>query len=195
MLLLNQLGRLGIEVPQFLEIGVCHPLIRNNTFLLNLLFSKSNKYRGVLVEANPLCWDLIKAYRHNDILIQGGVSPTEGEMEFYIFPNKLGFCTFNKAIADKLIEKGEKYQITQVKTKNINRIIEENFECTPDVLSLDAEGLDFEILCNLDLSKHPIRIILCEAMKNHKAQIINHLKEHGYSLRATTWENQMWVRP
>ena len=69
-LLINQLH---LDTVTFLEIGVCHPIMRNNTYLLYELFSKIVGYKGVLVEANPFCWSLIKEYRPKDILVSGGV--------------------------------------------------------------------------------------------------------------------------
>ena len=195
VLLINQLGRLGIAVPQYLEIGVCHPVVNNNTYLLNQVYSNATGYRGVLVEANPTDWNLIEEYRPNDILIHGGVAPTEAEMPFYSFTKRIGHSTFDKEIAQKWIDKKEEYEIYNVRTYSINRIINDNFQRVPDVLSLDAEGYDFAILKDLDFNKYPIRIILCEPRKNQKKELADFLRSHGYVWRATTWENQMWVLP
>ena len=92
-----------------------------------------------------------------------------------------------------MIKKGIPYKEYKINTQSINRIIAGNFERVPDVLSLDAEGLDFEILKDLDMEKYPIKIICCETIKRYKAEIEDLMKANGYRLSATTCENEIWV--
>lgn len=193
ILIVNQLAKFRIEVPQYLEIGVFHPINRNNTYLLNRLYSGNPHYRGVLVEANPLCWQLIEEYREEDELIRGGVSSREGKLEFTVFPTRPGLSTFNSEISQKWINKKIAYKKYMIKTSSINHIIKEHFDRVPDVLSLDAEGLDYEILSDLDFVSYPIRIIVLEAMDMYKKQLESMMKIRGYQLAASTWENQIWV--
>ncbi len=87
LIVLNLIRNIGISSIRFLEIGVCHPVFRNNTYLLNEQFSDRSNYRGVLVEANPLCWDLIQKYRSNDMLLKCGVGNSKGKCTFYSFPD------------------------------------------------------------------------------------------------------------
>ncbi len=194
MLVLNQLGKLGIRTPRVLEIGVCHPIVRNNTYLLNQLYSKEEGYEGVLVEANPLCWPLIEDYRESDTLVRGGVDSRAGEELFYIFPIAPGLSTFDREEAQRLIDRGFEYRTETIRTWNINTIVEEHFTGTPDVFSLDTEGLDYRILCDLDFEKYPIRIIICEETSDTKEKMEKLMRSRGYMLFASTLENQLWCR-
>lgn len=124
-LTLMAVRQIGLETVRYLEIGVCHPVMRNNTWLLREQFKNTKGYRGVLVEANPLCWDLIHEYRASDTLLECGVTTNvhSGRAAFYAFPELLGHSTFVKEIADKESAKGAKCIKYEIPTKNINRII------------------------------------------------------------------------
>ena len=193
LLILNQMAKFRISVPQYLEIGVLHPICRNNTFLLNQLYSNKIGYKGVLVEANPMCWPLIETYRKEDILVRVGVANTEGEMKFNAFPTKPGLSTFNEERAERVKKWGVEFKEYIIQTVRIDRLIEENYSRTPDILSIDAEGLDYDILSDLDMERYPIKIILCEVIPSCKDKIEKLMLQNGYRLSATTWENQMWV--
>lgn len=195
MLVLMLSRQLELETVQFLEIGVCHPIMRNNTYLLYEQFSHMEGYKGVLVEANPLCWDLITEYRSKDILIKKGVGNCRGKRVFYTFPNLLGHSTFVKKQAQEKISKGYICVENEIETEKIDNIIEQNFDKTPDILAIDAEGMDYEILLDWNHVKHPIRIIISEIMEGErKGDIEQLMEEKGYRAYAKTLENTIWVR-
>lgn len=193
-LLLMLIRQLELETVQFLEIGVCHPIIRNNTFLMYENFSYLDGYRGVLIEANPLCWDLIKEYRKKDILLPIGVGKEKDNLIFYSFPNLLGHSTFVKEITDKKKKAGYQCQEIEVNVENINTIIEQNFEHVPDFLALDAEGMDFDILMSWNWEKYPFKGIISEMMEEDEKNINEIMYERGYRIYAKTIENIIWVR-
>lgn len=191
-LLLSAIRQIGLSCVKYLEIGVCHPIIRNNTYLLNNQFSMKEEYEGVLVEANPLCWDLIKEYRKNDKLLMCGIAKRDEKMPFYIFPNYLGHSTFVKEIAEKGKQDGFEYKIVEVSVKNINSIIEENFHDVPDILSLDAEGMDYEILMSWDYKKYHFKIIVSEIMDDFEI-LQEMMVQRGYKMYTRTLENVIWI--
>ena len=190
--LLNQIR--GADNLQFLEVGVCHPIMRNNTYLLYEIFSKLPGYKGVLVEANPLCWNLIEEYRSKDKLIKKGIGLEKGVMPFYAFPGLLGHSTFVYELAEKKKKKGHDYQVIDVDIDTLNQIIEENFDRTPDLLAIDAEGLDFQILKSWDYKKYPFKIIISEMMEENEDEIKKIMAERGYKIYAMTVENVIWLR-
>lgn len=194
MLILMLTRQLGLETVQFLEVGVCHPIMRNNTYLLYEQFSHMDGYRGILVEANPLCWDLITEYRPEDILIKKGIGNCKGKSIFYAFPNLLGHSTFVKEAAQEKISKGYICEKIEVETERIDNIIDQNFDRIPDILAIDAEGLDFEILSDWNHEKYPIRIIISEIMEEKKYNIEQLMDKKGYRFFAKTLENIIWVK-
>lgn len=196
IILLFLINQLELNTIKYIEIGVCHPIIRNNTFMLNELFSQQEGYQGVLVEANPMCWGLIEDYRKNDKLLKMGVSAQGDikELTFYAFPGLLGHSTFNKKLADETKTKGYDCKEYIVPIKRINEVIAENFDCVPDILAIDAEGLDFQILSDLDSDRYPIQIIVAENMDDSENKIGELMKKKEYKMYAKTVENTIWTR-
>lgn len=195
-ILVTLLRQLHLNTLQYLEIGVCHPIFRNNTYLLNEMYSNYDGYKGVLVEANPLCWDLIEEYRSNDILLKYGVSVNTDveKATFYMFPHFLGHSTFVEKTAREIIREGYTCEKLEIPTKNINAIIAENFITTPDILSLDVEGMDYDVIKSWDEEKYPIKIVLTEVCECGEKRIENLMIKKGYKCFATTMENAIWVQ-
>ena len=78
----------------------------------------------------------------------------------------MGHSTFVKEIADEEIRGGAQCKKTDVEMQGINDIIADNFDHTPDLLAIDAEGMDFIIISDWNSIKHPIRIVITELMEN-----------------------------
>lgn len=196
ILLFSLINQLQLQTIKYIEIGVCHPVMRNNTFMLNELFSDTEGYRGCLVEANPICWDLIQDYRKNDCLVKAGVKAEQqlDELIFYAFPGLLGHSTFKKSIADELIKKGYKCCKYNVPVLTLDSIIEQYFDETPDVLAIDAEGVDYEVLCSWDSEKYSFKIVITEIMQDEEKLMENLMISKGYKIYSKTIENILWVK-
>lgn len=183
--------------PSYLELGVCNPTTGSNTFLF---YTRGAK--GVLVEADKTQIDTIKKIRPNDVVIHAGVSSSgQSEAEFYVFDLQ-GYNTFAK---DEALhrEKNSRHKIVRVdkvKLQSINSIIANNFKTYPDLLSIDIEGLDYEVLKSLDYTKYPIPIICAETctfsethIKSKNKLIEELMKEKGYLIYADTYVNTIFV--
>lgn len=192
LLVFSLIQQIGLKSIKFLEIGVCHPVFRNNSYLLNELFSTMPDYKGVLVEANPTCWDLIEDYRPQDKLLKMGAGGdiSSSSAKFYMFPNLLGHSTFSKSLANEVINRGYKCEEINVEVEPINKILSENFDETPDILFLDAEGLDIEILQSCDLIRWPFKVIVFEAPETEKEYDFM----SNYYVYARTVENIILVK-
>ncbi len=188
MILLELIKRLGLKELNYMDIGVCHPVMRNNTYLLAQL-----GYQGVLIEPNPKFHDLINQYRPKDRLLKIGAGAQDSKLEFYMFPDKLGYSTFIKEIADARKNIGYSYDIYPIPVVNINSILDENFSTCPAVISIDTEGLDYEILKKLDTEHFPVKIILCETL-GEKTAFDELMALKGYRLYLTNIENSIYVR-
>jgi Methyltransferase FkbM domain len=85
--------------------------------------------------------------------------------------------------------------------QSVNEIILEHFSGNaPDLISIDVEGLDFEILSSIDFRKYRPTVICVETIsfsdnfggvKNK--DIPEYLQQHGYFLYADTWINSIFV--
>lgn len=187
IILLELAFRLGIEEISYLDVGVCHPVMRNNTYIFNEL-----GYKGVLVEPNPEFHSLIQTYRSNDTLLKIGVSSQKDELTYYSFPEVPGLNTFVEEAAKTRKNYGWKCLTQKILLEDINTIIEENFALCPNILDIDVEGLDYKILQSLDTDKYPIDIIMCECFADdHK--LLELMSVKGYKIYAHTIENYIFV--
>lgn len=83
---------------------------------------------------------------------------------------------------------------------DINKIIADNFEMAPNFLSLDVEGLDFEIIKSLDFTKYKPEVLCLETLEvaENRVEIknlkmINYIKSKGYMVYADTYINSIFV--
>ncbi|MEI6056746.1 MAG: FkbM family methyltransferase [Lentisphaerota bacterium] len=187
----------NIDRIEYLDIGTNLPDICNNTFMF---YVKGN--HGVCVEANPELIEDIKSKRVRDKVINAGVSVKSDYVgELYIFDSNQ-ISTFNKNEADKRINSG-KYKIidtVKVPMVSINRLIKENFKPFPHLLSLDIEGLDFEVIKTLDFDLYPIPVICmetCAYSENHirtkDNSILDFMESKDYEVYADTYINTIFV--
>jgi FkbM family methyltransferase len=191
------LQELNIQTPSYLELGVCNPIIGSNTYR----FYKRGA-NGILVEADSTQIEFIKKARPNDKVINLGISASnQTEAEFYVFDIQ-GYNTFIKEEALHR-EKNSPYKIIRidnVKLESINNIISQNFSTYPTLLSIDIEGLDFEVLKSLDTEQFPIPIICAETctysethIKPKDLSIDELMKSKGYVVYADTYINTIFV--
>ena len=189
--------QLNISQPSYLELGVCKPILGSNTYRF---YKQGGK--GVLVEADKTQIGYIKEKRPLDVVINVGVSiGDEKEADFYVFDIE-GYNTFSKEEASHR-EKNSESKIVRtdkVALKSINEIIDKNFNAYPDFLSIDIEGLDFEVLKSLDLQKYPIPVICAETctfsethIKPKDKSIEDLMLAQGYFLYADTYINSIFV--
>ena len=65
---------LGIKDPLYVDIGVCHPVVRNNTYLLY----EKGYTNGILIEPNGNMCELAQIYRPKNKIVEAGASGDEG---------------------------------------------------------------------------------------------------------------------
>lgn len=171
----------------YMDIGVCHPVVRNNTFL----FYENGFTEGVLVEPNVHMCKLAEEYRPLNRVVNLGALPENGtgELTYYYDTDHPGLNTFSEAVA---MSRGMTHNSTSILTKDINEIIAENFTDYPNVLDIDTEGMDYDLLSHLDLIKYPVDLICVEASSGGRTRAL--LTEKGYRLLALTTENEIYVR-
>lgn len=171
----------------YMDIGVCHPVVRNNTYL----FYEKGFTKGVLVEPNTEMCHMAAEYRPLNKIMNLGAAPvpTNEEFIYYYDPMHPGLNTFRKDVA---VSRGMERDFKRVPVKDINAIIAENFKTCPDVLDLDTEGLDYDLLLNLDFNKYPIALICVE--NSTEGQIKRLMGERGYKILETTEENEIYVQ-
>ena len=168
---------------RYLDIGTCHPIDANNTYLFYCLNAK-----GVCVEPNTDLVSLIKEKRPKDIVISCGIVTEEvlkkskhKELDYYVFHDDIWRNTFSKKTADWTVANlNLTYRTTSQKAMSINEIFQLYFKDQEiDILDIDIEGLDEIVLKDIDYDKYSPRIICTE---NCGEPIDDFMKQKGYTL-------------
>lgn len=189
-LMIQAIEKMQFKNFSYMDVGVCHPVVRNNTYL----FYEMGYFNGVLVEPNVEMCSLASVYRPQNKVVNCGASceideNKKQELMYYYDNNNLGLNTFSKEVAER---RGMLSSAIKVQIKNINKIIAENFESYPNVLDIDTEGMDYEILETIDFKKYPINIICAET--NGDARFSKLLSKYQYKVYAETKENTIFVK-
>jgi FkbM family methyltransferase len=186
-----------IQRISYLDVGTNRPISGNNTYLFY-----RNGCRGVCVEADKtLIPTIVKARPHDKVINAGVADGDEGEADFYII-DFMGLNTFDKEEADRVVAlSGHKVvETVKVPLVSINRLIAENFEHRPDLLSIDIEGWDLRVLKTLDFERFPIPVICAETcvysdnhIRSKNTGIAEFLSTKGYQVYADTYINTVFV--
>ena len=135
--------RMGIQQPDYLDIGAYHPYHLSNT----ALFYRKG-CRGTVVDANPEFVDEFKKWRPGDQLLLSGVGPSPGQMRFFIFENST-LNTFSEEEKVRIVSHGLSRLVSEIDLQimTLNQLVDRHLGSNfPHLLSLDVEGMDKEIL-------------------------------------------------
>lgn len=191
------LSKIGIKNPTYLEIGTNDPVLNNNTYLFYI-----NGSRGVLVEPDPIFFKKIKRKRKKDVLLNCGVGiSNEKNADFYIISNN-SLNTFSKEEAEKIKSFGKDKIIKTINTPliSINEIIKKYFPNYPNFISIDVEGLDFEILKSINFNIYRPEVFCIETItftqdntELKREEIFKYMDQIGYMNFADTYINTIFV--
>jgi len=188
---------MGLSSISYIDIGSNDPIICNNTYLF---YARSKS--GLLVEPDLFYLNRTKKYRPKDKIIQAAVSDEEGEVDFYLFDEPtLNTLSKEEALLRQQTGTFKIKEIKKITSIKIEKIIKEYMDnVAPDLISLDVEGIDYDILASFDFETYrvPVWVIeTCEYSENHikpKVQIIIDLMlEKGYFVYADTYINTIFV--
>ena len=184
---------LGIPKPSYLDIGAYHPTSLSNTY-----FFYRRGCRGVCVEPDPRHARLFRHKRRGDLFLNVAVGlGREQEADFYLMKTRaLNTLSLESARAMEAV--GEKIRrVIRIKMRDINDIIRENFPATPNFVSLDAEGVDVEILKSLDFDEFRPQVFCVETIvfdtQEKTGEVSDFLQAQGYMVFGETHLNTIYV--
>lgn len=205
LFILNLFDLMKIEKPNYLDIGAYHPTEISNTALL---YERGS--RGVNVEANPRLIEAFKKDRPDDVTLCLGVAGKSGRRPFFIHHPEAAMNTLDMKQRDELIAQGHPpIDTPEIEVVTIDSLIIEHFDrCWPDLLSLDAEGLDYEILESATLIIPPKiigttteparyigpRLICVEVGREMSMKMKQLLVNRGYSCAGRIISNLIFIR-
>jgi FkbM family methyltransferase len=179
------LKKMHIERPSYIDIGAHDPVFGSNTYLLY-----RNGGRGVLVEPNTAYTAKIESKRPRDVCINAGAGKIDGIGTFYAFDRSTR-STFSKHQAEEWQKSsGQKPVVEKKKIISLNTIVRDHVKNQGlDILSIDAEGVDVEILEGYNWSIRPK--VIC--VENQDEKVLPILQERGYILVAQIFQNYIFV--
>ncbi|MBB1284663.1 FkbM family methyltransferase [Flavisolibacter sp. BT320] len=187
----------GIELPSYIDIGANDPFYLNNTALF---YEKG--CRGINIEANPKLINALNKYRPEDKNLNLGIGSTEEELIFYIV-NDHTLSSFSKKEIEVITSTG-KYKVEEVikiKVLTVEHVLSKYWKDDfPDFLTLDAEGMDLEILKSIRFSIHRPKVMCVEAAEYSKIgagkrrrDLIDYITSQNYYEYANTNLNAILV--
>lgn len=181
------------EKIRYLDIGANDPKFLSNTYLM---YKEGNQ--GILVEPNIELCKRLRKYRKNDIVLNCGIADQHGYLKYYMMESDK-INSFSKEEVEEYIKLGHKLiGEKEIEVFTINEILEKYGKV--DFLSLDVEGLDFEILKTLNYTKFSPSVICVETQeyggdKREDFETINNfLFDNGYMIYADTMLNTIYVK-
>jgi len=191
------LRELSIAKPSYLDLGAHHPSYLSNTYLFY-----ERGCHGVCVEPDPTLHSYIERVRKRDVCLNVGVGVSDAvSANFYVMTTKT-LNTFSKREAERYESYGtQKIEtILQIPLLRVEQLIEKNFTKTPCFVSLDIEGLDFEIIKTFNFSRHRPEIFCIETItytedgtEEKVEELIEFMKARDYFVYADTYINTIFV--
>jgi FkbM family methyltransferase len=197
LIIVNLFTMLGNERPSYLDVGAHHPFNISNTALLHARGS-----RGINVEANPNLIEAFREHRPADINLNVGVGAEPGELNFYFIDDWSGRNTFLREVAEEFVRQHPAFSIRKVQPISVvtlNDIVSEHANGRfPDFLTLDVEGLDYEILRSTTFNEdRPVAICVESELladRGRAAKMNELLLGRGYRFYTRTVDNLIFVK-
>lgn len=191
---------LGIAKPAYLDIGAHHPTWLSNTYLLYIAGSS-----GVCVEPDPDCCASIRRHRKRDVCLNIGVGTGGAQsLKLYVMTartlntfsrEEAERCQNSKNYGDQRIE-----NIVDVQVRSVNEIIHEYMPSGVNLISIDVEGLDYDILREFDFMAYQPEVFCVETLRyqadgslKKNDDLIRFMQKQGYTIYADTYMNTIFV--
>ena len=173
----------------YVDVGAHHPKRFSNTYFFYKL-----GWSGINVDAMPGSMTAFNRIRPRDINIEKPVSNKKQLLTYYAF-NEPALNGFSKELSEERDGKGSYFvKFTKdIETSTLEEILDNNLPKVQsiDFLSIDVEGLDFNVLRSTNLEKYHPKVILVEILNSSLAdiqisKIYQFLTDAGYELYAKT---------
>lgn len=173
----------------YVDVGAFHPKQFSNTYL----FYKRG-WEGIVVEPNQDLCRLYEKMRPRDICLNVGVGKREAVADYIMMDNPAA-NTFSEKEALESVEKAGRKILKRrpVAILPLSKILYKNVPkgTEIDLMSVDTEGMDYEVLESNDWEKYRPKVVISEDMKFDvknwkKSKVMVLLDEKGYDLLAMT---------
>ena len=177
------------EVGFYVDVGAHHPKRFSNTYLL---YKKG--WSGINIDAMPNSMKRFDRTRSRDINIEKAISEKKQSLKYYAF-NESALNGFSKELSEQRNGKsGYFLKFTcDLETSTLEEVLDNNLSENQEIdfLSIDVEGLDFEVLKSNNFEKYRAKLILIELFgagfsSIEGNEVFIYLEKIDYSIYAKT---------
>lgn len=196
-------GKWGYLVGTFLSIGENDGETLSNVRMLALM-----SWSGVCVEPAPIAFAKLSAlYPPKDSTIenvqcvQAAITTQDAPITFYDSGTHLKkgdtslLSTTRPEEMARWKKSGEVFTKTTVRGITFETLMKETGVSHYDFVSIDAEGADYSILEQMDLTALGVRMLCVEANQSpHRQKFVEYAGKHGMRLHWKSYENLIFTR-
>lgn len=173
----------------YVDVGAFHPKRLSSTYY----FYKNQKWRGIIIEPNPVNCELFRKKRGRDIVVNQGASIQEAVLKYYMFEDASQNTFSEEFKNDRVAEKMEVTESREIKVSPLSEIIAKNIPSgvSVDYMNVDVEGLDLTVLQSNDWEKYRPKVITVEDIsfdieRPNLSEIYLFLKSKNYKLKSVS---------
>lgn len=178
----------------YIDIGAHHPFRFSNT-----CYFYNKGWSGINIEPTPNLFKHFKKHRKRDINLNIGICDKKGLLTFFLF-NESALNSFDKELS--LSRENNNYKIVgkqEIEVERLDSVLDNYLPKNQkiDFLTIDVEGLDFEVLKSNNWSKYKPDHILIESNLSldniNDNDIYTFLNSLGYQLIAQTLRTSIFT--
>lgn len=172
----------------YVDVGAHHPQRFSNT----CLFYKMG-WRGINIDAMPNSMRLFCGQRKRDINLEMGVGLVAEDLNYYMF-NEPALNGFSEELSNERAQTDNRFRIIAKKKIEVRPLAEILNAHVPDgqpidFLTVDIEGLDFDVLKSNDWGRYRPQFVLVEILKSslhevEESDVVRFMREKGYRVYA-----------
>ena len=172
----------------YVDVGAHHPKRFSNTYL----FYRSG-WRGINVDAMPGSMVAFEKSRPRDINLELGIGAEEGKLDYYVFKEP-ALNGFSQDLSQERSDADWGCHINSVIKLDVlplSLVLDQHLPVGQDIdfMSVDVEGLDFNVLKSNDWDKYRPKFVLAEILESslheiEQSEIGRFMSDVGYILYA-----------
>ena len=181
----------------YVDVGAHHPKRFSNTY-----FFYKKGWKGINIDAQPSSMKLFNKIRPRDINIEKGISDSTRNLDYYMF-DEPALNSFSKEISKKRNDVNNFNIVDKrvLKTTTLANIFEKYLPKNQqiDFLSVDVEGLDYNVLKSNNFNKYLPKVITVEILESTyegliENEIVCFLKKHNYEIISKTIFSTIFIQ-
>jgi FkbM family methyltransferase len=143
----------------YIDVGSGHPVADNVSF-----WFYERGWRGIVVEPQPQLSALYERLRPRDLVVQGLVGRSSGEMDFHVVERLHGLSTTVEQHAKGARAFGANYRTVRLPVMTLAELCERHEVRAIDFLKVDVEGAESDVLAGGDWRRYRPKVIIVEAI-------------------------------